>query len=373
MTNQQLINLRMKLHYITLLLLSMILSGNTFCQIESKPKPKPKTNPAATNTLQQKPFRNKFTLKVAANLPCSVFVDGENRGSLIPEKIIKIQLNSGKYLLKFISTDNSQDFFSEIFTVSNDMVNSEDIRSVDLLNIKRNREDKEKREAQERKKEVERLRLINSAGIEMALIKGGKIQLGNIKCAVSKTGQTVIVNDFYIGKYELTEKQWREIMGSDLLELYHPNCDQCPVNSITANDIQAFLDKLNARSGLKYRLPTEAEWEFAARGGEYSNGFCFSGSDNIDKVAWYKNQNDPDAIIALGFSSLNTHPVGEKAGNELGLFDMSGNVWEICTSSLVIRGGAWNENKEVVQIDFRGEWEPNTRKAAIGFRVARSE
>ena len=126
----------------------------------------------------------------------------------------------------------------------------------------------------------------------------------------------VTVSGFYLCRYETTQALWQKVMGKNPSEYRGANH---PVESVSWNDIQNFIRKLNALTGKHYRLPTEAEWEWAARGGKRSQGYRYSGSNNIDEVAWYKR---------------NTHdrhmPVGTKRPNELGLYDMSGNVYEFC-------------------------------------------
>ncbi len=216
---------------------------------------------------------------------------------------------------------------------------------------------------------------------DMVYVEGGTFSMGTNDYDWAKPVHSVTVNDFYIGKFEVTQTQWREIMGSDPPELIK-GCDKCPVERVSWNDVQEFLKKLNARTGKKYRLPTEAEWEFAARGGNKSNGYTYSGSNTLENVAWFdKNSNSK------------IHGTGGLQDNELGIFDMSGNVWEWCNDwykadyyknspkqnpqgsssgdSRVVRGGSWSGNSLNCRVANRLLSAPTYRFGSIGFRVAR--
>ena len=214
-------------------------------------------------------------------------------------------------------------------------------------------------------------------------VKGGAFTMG---CTTEqgsdcyddeKPSHRVTLNDFSIGKHEVTQAQWRAVMGSNPSNF--KNCDQCPVEQVSWEDIQLFLTQLNAKTGKKYRLPTEAEWEYAARGGNQSNGYKYSGSNVLSDVAWFTDNSDSK-----------THPVGGKRANELGLYDMSGNVWEWCQdwhgayssstqtdpvgavsgSYRVNRGGSWYSSARFCRVSYRSVSTPTYRYGNVGFRLA---
>ena len=195
---------------------------------------------------------------------------------------------------------------------------------------------------------------VNGVSFDMMYVKGGTFIMG----ATSEQGSDaygnekpthrVTLSSFYIGKYEVTQALWKAVMGNNPSKM---KGDNLPVETVSWNDCQDFIRKMNALTGKNFRLPTEAEWEFAARGGNNSRGYKYAGSNNIGDVAWYDNN-----------SGSKTHVVGTKSPNELGIYDMSGNVWEWCQdwygsyssasqtnptgassgSYRVLRGGSWN-------------------------------
>jgi formylglycine-generating enzyme required for sulfatase activity len=193
---------------------------------------------------------------------------------------------------------------------------------------------------------------------------------------------TVRLGDFYIGRYEITQKQYRDVMGVGTTENYFPGCDSCPVERVNWYNVTEYLKKLSARTGFIFRLPTEAEWEYAARGGVRSKKFRYSGGNDIDSVAWKD-----------GNAGGRTHPVGTKAPNELGIFDMSGNVWEWCSDYYspdyyssspavnpegpadgiyrVIRGGSWFHDSNGLRSTARDSGDPSWYYGYVGFRIVR--
>jgi len=193
----------------------------------------------------------------------------------------------------------------------------------------------------------------------------------------------VTVPDFQLCKYQVTQAQWRAVMGSDPPGLSFKGCDDCPVERVNWDEVQAFLQALNEKTKGNYRLPSEAEWEYAARGGQLSNETKYPGSDDLGEVAWHD-----------GNSGSKTHPVGRKKANELGLHDMSGNVREWCADTWhkdyhgapangsawisggqegfwVVRGGSWGDDSDGCRSALRFSVDTVDRYGFVGFRLAR--
>ncbi len=215
--------------------------------------------------------------------------------------------------------------------------------------------------------------LMKPVDIEMVFVKGGTFTMGCTQeqgkdCSgKEKPMRSVTVNDFQIGKYEITQSQWVQVIGSNPSEF---EGEDLPVENVSWNDAQQFISKLNSMTGKNYRLPTEAEWEYAARGGARSKGYKYAGSDDIDEISWYKNN-----------SNNRTHRVGSKQPNELGIYDMSGNVWEwvnntnsqgLSADSVVERGGSWNRPANRSQVSYLSKDSPNHYCNADGFRIVMS-
>ena len=221
--------------------------------------------------------------------------------------------------------------------------------------------------------------------IEMVKVEAGTFMMGATSEMKDSYGwekpvhQVTLTNDYYMGKYEVTQALWEAVMGSN--PSYFKG-DNLPVENMSWKDCQRFISKLNSMTGRKFRLPTEAEWEYAARGGKKSRGYQYSGSSNISDVAWYD-----------GNSGDKTHPVGTKQANELGIYDMTGNVLEWCqdwygsyySSSQTNPTGATSGSRHV---NRGGSWAKNVRRSSsscrygviyvdrdldLGFRLALSE
>ena len=214
---------------------------------------------------------------------------------------------------------------------------------------------------------------------EMVEVPGGSFQMGSNDSDAynnEKPVHSVNVKSFSIGKYEVTQGQWRAVMGSN--PSHFANCgDNCPVENVSWNDIQSHIQKLNKKTGQRFRLPSEAEWEYACLGGQQP---IYCGSNDVGSVAWYRDN-----------SAGTTHPVGQKAPNGFGLYDMSGNVWEWVeddyedgylgaptdgaarktgVETRVLRGGSWNSFAGSARSAIRYGYSPDFRSYFIGFRLA---
>jgi hypothetical protein len=189
----------------------------------------------------------------------------------------------------------------------------------------------------------------NPDGIEMIYVEG-------------QGSGVLAMKGFYIGKYEVTQSQWQAVMGNNPSSFKGGNN---PVENVSWNDVQEFIKKLNAMTGRSYRLPTEAEWEYAAREGKNNSSYEYSGSNSLGSVAWYADN-----------SGSQTHPVGQKSPNALGIYDMSGNVWEWCQdcydsscSNRVNRGGSWGNSAAYCRVANRSNNSPDFRSYSLGFRL----
>lgn len=222
---------------------------------------------------------------------------------------------------------------------------------------------------------------VNGVKFNMISVDGGTFTMG----ATSEQGSDyyryerpthqVTLSDYYIGQTEVTQELWKAVMGT--YPSYNTGNSLYPVEKVSWDDCQEFIRELNRLTGKRFRLPTEAEWEFAARGGNYSKGYKYSGSNRFDDVAWYD-----------GNSSM-THQVATKTPNELGIYDMTGNVWEWCSdwygdyssssqtnptgpadgSCRVYRGGSWLSNAPGCRVSYRGCCSPDYQDYSFGFRL----
>ncbi|KAA0894944.1 formylglycine-generating enzyme family protein [Oryzomonas rubra] len=217
-----------------------------------------------------------------------------------------------------------------------------------------------------------------TTGIRFARITGGCFKMGDTfgdGASNEKPPHDVCVSDFSMAKQETTQNQWKVVMGNN--PSFFKSCgDDCPTENVSWNDVQEFISKLNKLSGKEYRLPTEAEWEYACRSGGKSEKFC--GGNDVEAVAWY-----------FSTSGDRTQRVARKRPNGLGIYDMSGNVWEWVSdwydekfssikdnpqgpstgSNRVIRGGGWFMLPKNVRASVRSSLEPEVHTYDVGFRL----
>jgi formylglycine-generating enzyme required for sulfatase activity len=217
---------------------------------------------------------------------------------------------------------------------------------------------------------------VNGVSFTMIPVEGGTFQMGSTtEGSCEKPVHQVTLSSFSIGQTEVTQELWQAVMGSN--PSYFKGSKR-PVEQVSWNDCQTFITKLNQLTGKTFRLPTEAEWEYAARGGNKSKGYVYSGSNEIDDVAWYTS------------NSNSTHDVATKSPNELGIYDMSGNVYEWCQdwygsyssgsqtnptgptsgSDRVERGGGWSSNATYCSVANRLSRTPTRSIIYLGFRLA---
>ncbi len=223
---------------------------------------------------------------------------------------------------------------------------------------------------------------VNGVSFTMVAVEGGTFTMGATSEQGSdaydheKPAHSVTLSPYYIGQTEVTQELWQAVMGSNPSKfkgVYKP------VEQVSCDDCQQFINRLNSLTGEQFKLPTEAQWEYAARGGKHSRAYKYSGSNSIGDVAWYGDN-----------SGSQTHNVATKQANELGLYDMNGNVWEWCCdwygdyssgsqtdpagpatgSDRVFRGGGWFNYARNCRVSYRGHFSPVDRGNDLGFRLA---
>ncbi|MCH5174106.1 MAG: formylglycine-generating enzyme family protein, partial [Bacteroidales bacterium] len=233
---------------------------------------------------------------------------------------------------------------------------------------------------------------VNGIDLEMVYVAGGTFAMGATPeqgtdyASNERPVHNVTLSSYYIGRFEVTQGQWAKVMGTSIQQQaskagcssYYGIGPDYPMYYVSWEEAQAFCQELSRMTGRTYCLPTEAQWEYAARGGNKSKGYKYSGSNNIDEVAWYSNN-----------SHVTSHPVGTKMPNELGLYDMSGNVCEWCSdwyggysssdannpagpstgSDRVHRGDSWYFNSLDCRVSSRSRTPPGFRSFDLGFRV----
>ena len=304
---------------------------------------------------------NSVKIEISSDADCRVLKGGREISQVQANSYNFIYLGPGNHRLVFQSVKYEDIEHKEIYRVMDEKLPYEDFIEVELLPLI--------------EKQKEQRFTANGVTFKMIAVQGVTYTMGaadNDPEAYDweKPAHKETVSDFMIGETPVTQKLWQAVMGSNPSNFKGDM--QRPVEQVSWNDCQTFIRKLNQLTGQNFRLPSEAEWEYAARGGNRSNGYKYAGSNSVGTVAWYD-----------GNSGSTTHKVKTKQPNELGIYDMSGNVWEWCQdkwcdnyNSLrnsgyrVLRGGSWINYAGYVRVSNRNYLTPGNRYRDLGLRLA---
>lgn len=270
----------------------------------------------------------------------------------------------------------TEEVIPELYREEQERIAEEQRKQEEATRKQREEQERIAEEQRNARKQQSGIYTANGVSFKMIAVQGGTYTMGatseqgsdaysNEKPAHSET-----VSDFMIGETEVTQELWQAVMGNNPSGFTGDL--QRPVEQVSWNDCQTFIRKLNQLTGQNFRLPSEAEWEYAARGGNRSNGYKYAGSNSVGTVAWYDDN-----------SGSTTHPVKTKQPNELGIYDMSGNVWEWCqdkwcddynsprnSGSRVLRGGSWLSYAWYVRVSYRNFGTPGDGNDCRGLRLA---
>ena len=337
-------------------------------------------------------------LKLKADLDCMFYLDGKERSHLKAGSIQKFPLAPGEYELMFISEENERDCVEMEF----EMPDVDKLVKVNLSAVKdcrqqkenearrvaeeqerKRHEEEERRRREEEARAKERVFKVGSVEFKMIRVEGGSFMMGATSeqdydaSNNEKPAHQVTISTFFISEMSVTQELWEAVMGHNPSNFKGP---RRPVENVSWVDCLHFIRRLNSLTGCSFRLPTEAEWEYAACGGKNSKGYYkYSGGNDIYNVAWHVDN-----------SGSQTHDVAKKRANELGLYDMSGNVWEWCQDwygdynsgsqtnpkgpssgfHRVLRGGCWFTCARDCRVSFRYYQSPLYRNGGYGLRLA---
>ena len=361
-----------------------------------------------------------YSVKLFCDATALLYINGARMGQIQKDVLFKTSLPQGVYTIKAVNSMNAADFTSIKYIINpkskgiieelklQDVITKRIIKEAEIA-IKTPVTSKYQKNKQESLNKL-------TGGIDLVYVRGGSFEMGSEKGeSDEKPMHTITLSNYFIGKYEVTVGQFRKFIAAtgyktsadinggsylwngsqwklqpginweyDALGFKRPETEENhPVIHVSWTDALEYTKWLSSVTGKAFRLPTEAEWEFAARGGMSSNGYTFAGSNDINQVAW-----------SLDNKSNQTFPVGKKQPNELGIYDMTGNVWEWCndwydadyyakspsTNPLgsksglfkVIRGGSWGGLSNFNRVTFRYRYFPGNRGKFNGFRIAAS-
>ena len=335
-------------------------------------------------------------IHVVNDYPCWVYHYRKEMLLAKTEEDNVLHLRKGRHLLEFKAVDCPQALETKKVEITD-----EEVEDMVEVNLKEKVEAIQKKAEEQKRREEEERPKFNVEGVEYRMIKveGGSFWMGVQKADPS--GQNydseawsdeervhkVTLRSFYMSEVVVTQALWQAVMGNNPSSFEGPDH---PVECVSWNDCQSFVEKLNEElkkdlNGCLFRLPKEAEWEYAALGGNKSKGYSYAGSDDIDKVAWYwknsgdnylKGSDDDWDWDKIKKNNCKTHPVKQLSPNELGIYDMSGNVWEWCedlyepsSSYRVLRGGSWGDYARGCRVSNRLNYDPDDRHSGIGFRL----
>jgi len=364
-----------------------------------------------------------YSVKLFCDATALLYINGARIGQIQKDVLFKTSLPQGVYIIKAVNSMNADDFTSIKYIInpkSKGIIEELKLQDVITKRINKEAEDAEIAirapiTSKYQKNKQESLNKL-TGGIDLVYVRGGSFEMGSEKGeSDEKPMHTITLSNYFIGKYEVMVGQFRKFIAAtgyktsadinggsylwngsqwklqpginweyDALGFKRPETEENhPVIHVSWTDALEYTKWLSSVTGKAFRLPTEAEWEFAARGGMSSNGYTFAGSNDINQVAW-----------SLDNKSNQTFPVGKKQPNELGIYDMTGNVWEWCNdwydadyyakspstnpqgskSGLfkVIRGGSWGGLSNFNRVTFRYRYFPGNRGKFNGFRIAAS-
>ena len=306
---------------------------------------------------------NSAKIEISSDADCRVLKGGKEISQVQAKSYNFIYLGPGNHRLVFQSVKYEDIEHKEIYRVMDEKLPYEDFIEVELLPLIEKQEEHSVRFT------------ANGVSFTMIRVQGGTYQMGasaddDEAYDNEKPRHIETVGNFMIGKTPVTQALWQAVMGSN--PSYFTGDMQRPVEKVSWDDCQTFIRKLNQLTGENFRLPTEAEWEYAARGGNRSKGYKYSGGNDAEAVAWYDDNSDGT-----------THRVKTKQPNELGIYDMSGNVWEWCqdkwcddyesprnSTDRVLRGGSWDFSARGVRVSIRSGSYPDYRYNLSGLRLA---
>lgn len=408
-----------------LVLLSASINAQTIPILPSKSKenqkPTVKTK-TETKTVYVEKQSSKAIIKFICDIEAILYVDGERKGILKKDIPLKVTLRKGDFVLEAISLSNKKD--SKKWNYKVEITNREIIENINLTSVIKERENQEAQQLQNlkelevlkafRKKEQERLKpFLTQINRNMVAIPTGSFAMGNdANESDEKPVHQVVISAFKMNKYEVTvadfktfvdatgyktdaekegsgwvyiKKKWKKATGinwryGESGVTRDESEYNKPVMHVSWNDANAYCKWISEIAEVTYRLPTEAEWEYAARGQERSNNYTYSGSNDLNQVGWYIDNSGDQA-----------HSVGLKTANSLGLYDMTGNVWEWCAdwydeiyysqspkvdpqgplsgSLRVLRGGGWSYDAQRCRLTGRSVNPPEDAGGSIGFRL----